>query len=223
MTAVVFDDGSEGLPLAASSRATSSSPPARRSRAPRTSRNIDPRGTAPNQCPIVLTELLLHHIRDLMGAIRARTFRLADSAINPHSHLDQFDVMVVEPRLHAFVGPCPVPSKCRNVRSLTGSRLDPQHPASTLCQTAIHLRPNIKLPIVVERQIEVCINDSQPLKLFPVGLTTPVVVFGNPDTAMAVGVENLPESRVQVFITKERSYAALSNAVARRRRYSSIR
>ena len=75
--------------------------------------------------------------------------------------------------------------------------------------------PNIGFPIVVERQIKIGPDDSQPLKVFPVGLTSPFIVVRDPNARMTIGVENLPEIRVQMFVAKERNYAALSNSVAR--------
>ena len=171
----------------------------------------------------MLTELLLHHIRDLMGAIRARASRFAAGCGDLHSDLNQFHVGVIQPRRYPLVRACPVLVERGNVRRLCRLGLDPQHSTNTISQVSVDCSPNIGFPIVVERQIKVGPEDSQSLKVFPVGFTSPFIVFRDPNARMAVGVKNFPEIRVQVFVTKERNYAALSNAVARRRRYSSIR
>lgn len=45
--------------------------------------------------------------------------------------------------------------------------------------------------------------------------SAPSVVVDDPDAVVSVGIENLAEIRVKVFVAQERDYAAASNSTAR--------
>lgn len=108
---------------------------------------------------------LLNHLGDVLHVVRTSSPRFPHGPRDLETYLNELPLRIVEPSIQTLIWHCPVPGERRDVRDFFGLYLQPYEPPNPIGKSAVDGRPDIGLPVPVEREVDVGPDVSHPLQV----------------------------------------------------------